>query len=839
MAAAAVAVSQRAFAADAVVRRPTVRETKAVFGQVESRNIVPARARIGGTIREIRVRRAARSRRATSSPSSSTTSSPSARRRRRPDQGARVAARQRPHRARARPAARARAASPRRAALDRRGPQVDVLTNQVAAAEAERAVIAQQASEGEVLAPATGRVLTVPVTARLGGPARRERSRASPRRLLPAPVAAGAPCRARSPKASAVGEWAARLGRRRRDADATSRGRIVKVYPEIDDGRVIADVEVDGLGDYLRRRARAGLDPGRQAHRRSPCRRAPSSPAHGVDYVRLAAADGPIDVAVVLGATLRTATARPLRRDPVRPAATATGSSPAMKRLGIAGGLTRAFIPSPLTPLFLLASLRARPRRARHAAARGGAADLRADGRHPSSRADGLKAEDAVKLVTEPLETIVKSIDGVEHVYSQTARRRRRWSPRASSSAPSSDAAILRVHEKMRANMDRIPVGIPEPLIVGRGIDDVAIVVADAGAEAGGGRPLDRQRPDPRRPRAAGRGRQARRRRPHLHRRRAAARRSASSPIPRSCRSTASRCSSSPPRSRAPTAPSRPARVRDDGRQVDARRRPDAAGACRDRQPPAHRARRPARLCARRRQRRARHRRRPSTRVTDVAQAGDGLERAAGRHARHRQARRRQRRRHRRGRSSQRARAAAGQLDPRRRRRRRSPATTARRPTRRPTSCCSTSASRRSRSSCWSWLAIGWREALVVAVVIPTTILLTLFAAWLMGYTLNRVSLFALIFSIGILVDDAIVVIENIARHWAHERRPHARAGGDRRGGRGRQPDHRRDADRGRGAAADAVRVGHDGPLHEPDPGQRLGGDDLLLLRRRDRSRRG
>ncbi|MDP3524760.1 MAG: efflux RND transporter permease subunit, partial [Hoeflea sp.] len=64
------------------------------------------------------------------------------------------------------------------------------------------------------------------------------------------------------------------------------------------------------------------------------------------------------------------------------------------------------------------------------------------------------------------------------------------------------------------------------------------------------------------------------------------------------------------------------------------------------------------------------------------------------------------------------------------------------------------------------WLAIGWREALVVAIVIPVTILLTLFASRVMGYTLNRVSLFALIFSIGILVDDAIVVIENIARHW-------------------------------------------------------------------------
>ena len=64
-------------------------------------------------------------------------------------------------------------------------------------------------------------------------------------------------------------------------------------------------------------------------------------------------------------------------------------------------------------------------------------------------------------------------------------------------------------------------------------------------------------------------------------------------------------------------------------------------------------------------------------------------------------------------------------------------------------------------------LAIGWREAVVTLVVIPTTILLTLFASNLMGYTINRVSLFALIFAIGILVDDAIVVVENIARHWA------------------------------------------------------------------------
>ena len=74
-------------------------------------------------------------------------------------------------------------------------------------------------------------------------------------------------------------------------------------------------------------------------------------------------------------------------------------------------------------------------------------------------------------------------------------------------------------------------------------------------------------------------------------------------------------------------------------------------------------------------------------------------------------------------------------------------------------------------------VAIGWREGFVVLIVIPTTILLTLFASWIMGYTINRVSLFALIFSIGILVDDAIVVIENIARHWGmHDGRSRTQA---------------------------------------------------------------
>ena len=64
-------------------------------------------------------------------------------------------------------------------------------------------------------------------------------------------------------------------------------------------------------------------------------------------------------------------------------------------------------------------------------------------------------------------------------------------------------------------------------------------------------------------------------------------------------------------------------------------------------------------------------------------------------------------------------------------------------------------------------VSLGWREAVVVGSAVVVTLTLTLFASWAWGFTINRVSLFALIFSIGILVDDAIVVVENIHRHMA------------------------------------------------------------------------
>lgn len=69
-------------------------------------------------------------------------------------------------------------------------------------------------------------------------------------------------------------------------------------------------------------------------------------------------------------------------------------------------------------------------------------------------------------------------------------------------------------------------------------------------------------------------------------------------------------------------------------------------------------------------------------------------------------------------------------------------------------------------------VSLGWREAIIVGLAVLLTLAATLFASWAWGFTLNRVSLFALIFSIGILVDDAIVVVENIHRRRLLEDKP-------------------------------------------------------------------
>jgi hypothetical protein len=121
------------------------------------------------------------------------------------------------------------------------------------------------------------------------------------------------------------------------------------------------------------------------------------------------------------------------------------------------------------------------------------------------------------------------------------------------------------------------------------------------------------------------------------------------------------------------------------------------------------------------------------------------------------------------------------------------------------------------------FFALGRREAVIVGVAVTLTLAATLFASWAWGFTLNRVSLFALIFSIGILVDDAIVVVENIHR-WqglipTNPARDHP---GRRR--RSRRADHPGHADGDRGAAADGLRHRPDGAVHEPDPDQFVDG---------------
>jgi len=143
-------------------------------------------------------------------------------------------------------------------------------------------------------------------------------------------------------------------------------------------------------------------------------------------------------------------------------------------KLGLSGNLTRAFIGSPLTPLLLMASI-AVGLLALMVIPREEEPQISVPMVDIMVRADGLRAPDAVELITEPLESVVRGIDAVEHVYSQTEDDHVLVTARFEVGTDPDDA-ILRVHEEIRANADRIPHGIPEPLVVGRGINDVAIV---------------------------------------------------------------------------------------------------------------------------------------------------------------------------------------------------------------------------------------------------------------------------------------------------------------------------------------------------------------------------
>jgi RND family efflux transporter MFP subunit len=176
--------------------------------------------------------------------------------------------------------------------------RVDVLTNQRAAALAERSVLEQQRSEGEVIAPAPGRVLSVPVTegsvvmagetiARIAGGGYFLRLSLPERHA--GQVKTGDEVLVGSRGMTDLGE-----------KTPAGRGKIIKVYPEIDGGRVLADVEVEGLGDFfVGERTRVWIPVAQRRMIIVPS--AALSTRSGVDYVRLALPAGEADVPVIAG----------------------------------------------------------------------------------------------------------------------------------------------------------------------------------------------------------------------------------------------------------------------------------------------------------------------------------------------------------------------------------------------------------------------------------------------------------------------------------------------------------------------------------------------------------
>ncbi len=434
-------------------------------------------------------------------------------------------------------------------------------------------------------------------------------------------------------------------------------------------------------------------------------------------------------------------------------------SNPEKTSFGIAGNLTRAFINSALTPLFILAAI-AMGMVALISLPREEEPQISVPLVDILVQAQGLRAEDGVKLVTQPLETIVKAIDGVDHVYSQTQDDSAMVTARFLVGT-SSDAAILRVHDKLRANRDRIPVGIPEPLIVGRGIDDVAIVSLTLTPKAGqdvSANDLTRIARELRNEVSktenvgltylVGEASEAIRIAPNpeklalygvtlqqLAGKVAQANRSLNTGKLRDGGEQIDLVAGE-----TLTAPAQVANLlltTRDGRPVYVADVADVAFV------PDTSAHLVAHLS---KDERGAVTQAPAVTLAVAKRAGANAV-VVAEAILHKVA------------------ALEGNLIPD------SVQVVV-------TRDYGETANEKANELLFHLglatisiiglvlLAIGWRESIVVAIVIPVTILLTLFASWIMGYTLNRVSLFALIFSIGILVDDAIVVIENIARHW-------------------------------------------------------------------------
>ncbi len=430
--------------------------------------------------------------------------------------------------------------------------------------------------------------------------------------------------------------------------------------------------------------------------------------------------------------------------------------------LGLSGHLTKTFIRSPLTPLLLLAAL-ALGLLALFALPREEEPQISVPMVEIIVQANGYKAADAVELVTRPLEDLVKGVNGVEHVYSQTMDDQVVVVARFFVGTPQ-DSAVLRIHDKMRAHMNELPQGIPEPMIMGRGIDDVAIVtltlaarperaarwdanglfqvaqelqhtlanVNDIGATTIiGGQPTQiRVEPDPEKLSLYGVTlNQLVDKLQNANRSFLVGQfRDGGAQLPVVAGQTLNG-GADIGQLLLTTRDGRPVYVKDvaqvsvGGAQLERRvwTMTKAAGGGFDTRPAVTLA------IAKRKGANA------------VTVAHDVMQRLA---------------------------IAKGSIIP-------DDLTVE------TTRDYGETATEKADELLFHLglatisivalilLTIGWREAFVVAVIIPTTILLTLFASWLMGYTINRVSLFALIFSIGILVDDAIVVVENIVRHWS------------------------------------------------------------------------
>jgi RND family efflux transporter MFP subunit len=182
------------------------------------------------------------------------------------------------------------------ARLDQARTAFDVATNDLASARSERAVIERQAEEGQVLAPAPGRILRVPVT---------EGSVVMAGESIATIAANDYLLRLEVPERHArfmqKGDIL-KVGRRGLGPgqQAGSEGRIVQVYPEIVQGRVIADAEVSGLGDYfVGERTLVWISAGKRKGIVVP--RDLTFTRYGLDYVRVASADQAVDVVVQLG----------------------------------------------------------------------------------------------------------------------------------------------------------------------------------------------------------------------------------------------------------------------------------------------------------------------------------------------------------------------------------------------------------------------------------------------------------------------------------------------------------------------------------------------------------